>query len=185
MRKSLLIAFIIVLTVLPYGLSQGSVAQSSYNKANKLFVQQRYADALALYQSILTSRSDDIAPGLLYVRIADSHFKLNNYTKALETYRRALKEQSLDEQPQTQYWIGFCCLMLGKDAEAAAEFLKIPENYPFAGMWVGTAYYWAGRSCERMGKKDEAALYFRKAAGSGKSTQERFALKKANAVKSK
>jgi hypothetical protein len=39
--------------------------------------------------------------------------------------------------------------------------------------------------CERMGKKELAAGYFRKAGGSGKSTEGRFALQRAEAVKSK
>jgi TolA-binding protein len=71
---------------------------------------------------------------------------------------------------------------MGSDAEAVAEFLKIPELYPSSGMWVGTAYYWAGRASERRGKTEEAAEYYRKAGGNGRSTQGRFALKKAEAV---
>ena len=50
-------------------------------------------------------------------------------------------------------------------------------------MWVSTAYYWAGKVCEHMGKKDQAAAYYHKAAGTGASTQERFALKKAETVR--
>ncbi len=50
-------------------------------------------------------------------------------------------------------------------------------------MLVGTAYYWAGRASERMGRKDQAAELYRKAGGKGTSTQERFAMKKANAIK--
>ena len=60
-----------------------------------------------------------------------------------------------------------------------------PENYPSERMWVGTAYYWAARACERMGRKEQAAELYRKAGGNGKSTQERFAMKKAEAIKSK
>jgi hypothetical protein len=39
--------------------------------------------------------------------------------------------------------------------------------------------------CERMGKKELAVGYFRKAGGNGKSTQGKFALKKAETVKEK
>jgi TolA-binding protein len=71
---------------------------------------------------------------------------------------------------------------MGRNAEALSEFLKIPELYPDSGMWVSTAYYWAGRVCERMGEKELAADYFRKAGGSGKSPQGKFALKKAEKI---
>lgn len=112
-------------------------------------------------------------------------FSAGNYSGALEAYRGAIRKQDPADQPPTQYWIGFCCLMQGKDDDAVKEFLKIPENYPAEGMWISTAYYWAGRACERMGKKEQAAAFYRKAAGNGKSTQERFAMKKAEAVGSK
>jgi tetratricopeptide (TPR) repeat protein len=114
---------------------------------------------------------------------ANKLFSHGNYSGALDAYRGAIRNQKPADQPPTQYWIGFCCLMQGKDAEAVKEFLKIPENYPAEGMWISTAYYWAARASERMGKKEQAAEFYRKAGGSGKSTQERFAMKKAENVK--
>ena len=116
---------------------------------------------------------------------ANKFFSDGNYAGALDAYRGAIRTQAPADQPPTQYWIGFCCLMQGKDAEAVKEFLKIPENYPADGMWISTAYYWAARASERMGKKEQAAEFYRKAGGSGKSTQERFAMKKAENVKSR
>jgi tetratricopeptide (TPR) repeat protein len=148
-----------------------------------MFSQGRYSDAIRLYQAVLSSPSRAVSPGLLHTRIADSYFHLTDYQHALDEYRQALKDQKPGERAQTQYWIGFCALLLGRDAEAVTEFLKIPESYPTSGMLVGTAYYWAGRASERMGRKDEAAELYRKAGGKGTSTQERFAMKKANAVK--
>jgi tetratricopeptide (TPR) repeat protein len=116
---------------------------------------------------------------------ANKLFLDGNYSGALDAYRGAIRNQKPADQPPTQYWIGFCCLMQGKDAEAVKEFLKIPESYPSEGMWVSTAYYWAGRASERMGKKEQAVEFYRKAGGNGKSTQERFAMKKADAVNGK
>jgi TolA-binding protein len=67
-----------------------------------------------------------------------------------------------------------------------AELLKVPQLYPDAQAWTVTAYYWAGRASERMGRKAEAAEYYRKAAGgNGKTTQGKFARKKAEAAKGK
>ncbi len=184
MKKSLLLAYLILL-LLPYGPSHASGDGPEYSKANKLYAEGRYPEAIVLYKALLSAPSRSISSSALHTRIADGYFQLGDYRNALTAYRSALKEQKQSERPQTQYWIGFCVVLLGKDAEAADEFLKIPQLYPDSGMWVSTAYYWAGRMCERMGKKERAAEYFRKAGGSGASAQGRFALKKAEAVKGK
>lgn len=159
-----------------------TVAATNYKKANALFSSARYQEALPLYQSILSSSSEKIPVGDVYTRMGDSYYRLGSYQNAVYAYQGALPNQAHDAQPGTRYWIGFCYFLLGKHDRAAAEFLKIPELYPEAAMWVGTAYYWAGRSCERQGKKDLALQYYKKAGGNGKSTQGRFALKKAEKV---
>ncbi|MEK6700415.1 MAG: tetratricopeptide repeat protein [Nitrospirota bacterium] len=183
MRTKLLVSFLIVFV--PYGLLHAAAAPAvkEYKKANKLFAASNYQEAIPLYQKVLAAPPDDVAVSAIYTKIADSYYQLGHYKNALSAYRGALREQKRSERPQTQYWIGFCCFLLGRDAEAVAEFLKIPELYPGSGMWVGTAYYWAGRASERMGKKELAAEYYRKAGGNGKSTQGRFAVKRAEAVK--
>ncbi len=160
-------------------------ASQEYNKANRLFSEGKYSDALAVYQRVLAARPGEAAAGKIQSRIGDCHFQLHDYQSALQAYRSALQKQNDLERPPTQYWIGFCTFLLGKDKDAVAEFLKIPERYPSSGMWVGTAYYWAGRACERLGDKAKAAEYYRKAGGKGSSAQERFAIKKAEAVKRK
>ena len=180
---------IVVLTLLIalYGLPHSAGGQGvprEYVKADQLFSQGRYPEAIHLYQAMLTSPSHSPSPGLLHTRIGDSFFRMTDYQRALDSYRLALKDQKPAERAQTQYWIGFCTFLLGRDAEAVTEFLKIPEQYPASGMWVGTAYYWAARASERMGRKEQAAEYYRKAGGKGQSTQERFAMKKAKNVNS-
>jgi tetratricopeptide (TPR) repeat protein len=184
MKRKKIIVFLMVLGL--YALPQIACGQNvphEYIQADQMFSQGRYAEAIRLYQAVLSSPSGALSPGVLHVRIADSYFHLNDYQHALESYRQAFKYQTPDEQAQTQYWIGFCCLLLGRDAEAVTEFLKIPERYPTSGMLVGTAYYWAGRASERMGRKEEAAEFYRRAGGKGVSTQERFAMKKADEIK--
>ncbi|HEY6011014.1 MAG TPA: tetratricopeptide repeat protein [Nitrospirota bacterium] len=189
MKKALLARFLLIfilsLVFGPQPADSASAASQQYSKANKLFSAGKFPDAIELYKGVLAKPSDDVNPGDVYTRIGDSYFRLQDYRNALAAYRGALTKQKRTERAPTQYWIGFCTLLSGRDEEAVAEFLKIPEYYPTSGMWVGTAYYWAGRASERLGKKAEAAEYYRKAAGKGKSTQERFALKKANTVKSK
>lgn len=184
MKRNLFIVFLFLLTL--FGRSESSGGQNvspGYERANQQFSQGRFKEAIRSYQSLLSSSFNSIHPSLLHTRIADSYFRLTDYAHALEAYRQALKGQKLPEQAQTQYWIGFCAFLLGRDADATAEFLKIPARYPASGMWVATAYYWAGRASERMGAKEQAATYYLKAGGRGKSSQERFAMRKAEGVK--
>jgi tetratricopeptide (TPR) repeat protein len=186
MRRICLVTFLLVFSLA--GTSHGASARSDppeYVKADRLFSQGRYAEAIPLYTSALSSSSRRPSAGVLHTRIADCFFHMNDYQRALAAYRMALTDQELAERAQTQYWIGFCTFLLGRNAESITEFLKIPEAYPSSGMWVNTAYYWAGRASERMGRKDQAIELYRKAGGKGTSTQGRFALKKANAIKRK
>jgi tetratricopeptide (TPR) repeat protein len=157
----------------------------SFIWADKMFADGKYAEALQAYKRILASRTDNAEIGRVYSRIGDCLFQLQDYSGALNSYRNALQQQKRSQRPSTQYWIGFCTFLLGRDRDAVAEFLKIPELYPSSGMWVGTAYYWAGRASERMGEKDLAGEYYRKAGGKGVSTQEQFALRNADRAKGK
>ena len=181
MVKRLVILFFISLAAGTVLLASES-ASVQYDKANKLFAASRHQEALVLYQGLLLSPPAGVSPSDIYTRIGDSWFRLGVYEKALESYRSASKGQNEAARPATQYWIGFCCLLVGRNAEAAKEFLKIPELYPDSGMWVGTGYYWAGRAYERMGRPEEAADCYRKAAGNGRTTQGTFALKKAESI---
>ncbi|HXX62607.1 MAG TPA: tetratricopeptide repeat protein [Bacteroidota bacterium] len=185
MGKSLWVSVFIIL-LLPYGPSYASDMRSpvrEYRDANKLFAAGRYRDAIPLYRLVLASHPEQVPLGDVYTRIGDSYFRLGEYKNALPAYRSALESQKDAERPSTQYWIAFCYFLMGNDAEAAAEFLRIPERYPSSGMWVGTAYYWAGRASERRGRIEDAAEYYRKAGGNGRSTQGLFALRKAEAIK--
>ena len=184
MGKSLWVSILIML--MPYCLSHASDMRSpaqEYRAANKLFAAERYKDAISLYRLVLVSPPERVSLSDIYTRIGDSYFRLGEYKNALPAYRSALRDEKDSERPATQYWIAFCCFLMGNDEEAVIEFLKIPELYPSSGMWVGTAYYWAGRAFERRGKIEDAAEYYRKAGGNGRSTQGMFALRKAEAMK--
>ncbi len=185
MRKDLLKTLVILfLSLVPANAFAGQSADQEVVKANRMYTDGKYFDALEVYQRVLKVPSSHISKGEIYSHIGDCYFRVQDYQNALNAYRCALPNQQRSKQPPTQYWIGFCAFLLGKNNEAITEFLKIPENYPSSGMWVGTAYYWAGRACERMGKKGLAADFYRKASGAGKSIQERFALKKAEKISS-
>ena len=183
MKRMILNTCLLALLILLHGISYAAPADQEYSKANKLFAKGKYAQALVIYENLLSDPYCAVPTGVLHTRIADSYFQLEDYVSARQAYRNALQVQKESERPSIQYWIGFCTFLQGNNEEAVEEFLKIPRLYSDSGMWVGTAYYWVGRVYERMGKKELAAEYFRKAAGNGKSTEGAFALKKAEKLK--
>jgi tetratricopeptide (TPR) repeat protein len=178
-------ALVLLLTTFSSAATAGSPSGQDYRDANELLRKQKYRQALVLYQKALAAPPADVPAGDISSRIGDVHFRLGDYRNALAAYRSALADPLLTDKAQAQYWSGFCCFLLGRDAEAVAELLKVPQRYPEAGAWCSTAYYWAGRASERMGRRDLAAEYYRKAGGSGRSSQGKFALKKAEAAKGK
>lgn len=156
---------------------------SDYHAANSQFSSQHYDQALALYQRALAAPPAGVSVGDIHARIGDTHFRLGSYGSALASFREAGKDRKVADPARVQYWIGFCCFLTGRDAEAVEELLKVPRLYPGAAMWASTSYYWAAKASDRMGRKDQAAELYRKAAGTGRSSQSRFAMKKAETVK--
>jgi tetratricopeptide (TPR) repeat protein len=179
--------FTVLLLALLCGRSFAAETASAgyYRSANKMVEAKKYDEALALYRKTLSAPPDNVTPGDIHAKIGDVHFRTSNYRGALESYRTAIRDQNPADRAQTQYWIGFCCFLVGRDSEAVSEFLKVPALYPEAKALGSTSYYWAGRASERLGKKEQAAEYYRKAGGNGRSTQSKFAQKKAETVKGK
>ncbi len=184
MRRNLLgVILILFASIAPSSTIAGSSISPAYAKAERLFAAGKYADALNFYKQALENKTGETPAGEVKSRIGDCYFRLQDYSSARNAYRDALLLQKLSQRPPTQYWIGFCTFLLGKDEEAITEFLKIPEVYPTSGMWVGTAYYWAGKAAERMGKKELAKEYYLRAGGKGMSSHEQFAIKKADEMR--
>lgn len=186
MQRTIVAAFLA--TLLPCGFlaareSNPRPAVLEYQKAQKLFAASRYPEALAAYHRALELPQDGIAAGDIRARIGDAHFRMGAFHEALPWYRKAMQDPSLTDRQQVQYWIGFCSFLLGRDADAVAELLKVPQFTSGSGMWSATAYYWAGRASERMGKKKDAAEYYRKASGGSRSTQGNYAQKRAETLK--
>ena len=183
MKTGLLLAAAAIIVFSTAAPAAETASSGNYRAAERLFASGQYQEALVLYNKTLSSLPDNLSAGDINNKIGDTYFRLADYRNALDAYRKAIRDQRPSDRLQTQYWIGFCCYLVGRDAEAVDEFLKIPTLYPDAKAWGSTAYYWAGRASERMGKKEQAAEYYRKAGGSGRSTQGKFAQKKAEKLK--
>jgi tetratricopeptide (TPR) repeat protein len=182
MKKGLLLAAAAFILCSTTASAAETASSRDYRAAERLFAAEQYQEALVLYKKTLSSPPENLSAGVINNKIGDTYFRLAEYGHALDAYRKAIRDLRPEDRPQTQYWIGFCCYLVGRDAEAVDELLKIPAMYPDAKAWGSTAYYWAGRASERMGKKEQAAEYYRKAGG-GKSTQGKFAQKKAEKMK--
>jgi tetratricopeptide (TPR) repeat protein len=178
-----LILAILAVLLLAAPAAAESPAARDFRTAQSLAAAQKYRQAIALYEKALPSPPENTTRGEIHRRIGDLYFNLNEYGRALESYRKAIRDPALADPAQTQYWIGFCFFLVGRDAEAVAELEKVPALYPEAAAWGVTAYYWAGRASERMGRKADAAEFYRKAGGSGRTTQGKFARKKAEKLK--
>ena len=183
MDRRLLLAAVAVILFSSAAPAAETASSRDYRAADRYYASGKYQEALTLYKKTLSFPPDKLTPGDINNKIGDTYFRLADYGHALEAYRKAVRDQRLSDRPQTQYWIGFCCFLVGRDAEAVDELLKVPALYPDAAAWGTTSYYWAGRASERMGKKEQAAEYYRKAGGGGRSTQSKFAQKKSEAVK--
>lgn len=183
MHKGLLPALLAVLFLSAAALAVEPQATRDYKKANDLAAARKYRDAITLYRKLLADPPAKVGPGDIHSRIGDACFKMADYRGALDAYRKAIRDPKLSDKAQTQYWIGFCAFLSGRDAEAVDELLKVAALYPDAKAWGATSYYWAGRASERMGRKEQAAEYYRRAGGNGKSTQGKYAMKKAEKLK--
>jgi tetratricopeptide (TPR) repeat protein len=183
MKKVFLLAAAVFILFSSAAPAAETAPSPDHRAADRLFAAERYQEALVLYKKALSPPPDSLTAGVINSKIGDTYFRLADYGHALDAYRKAIRDQRPVDRPQTQYWIGFCCFLVGRDAEAVDELLKIPALYPDAKAWGSTAYYWAGRASERLGKKEQASEYYRKAGGSGRSTQGKFAQKKAEKLK--
>ncbi len=184
MLQRLGIAFLAVLLSGNAAVAAGSSSVRDYRDAQTFASRQQYQQALALYHKTLSAPPEGVSRGDIQSRIGDIYFRMNDFGRALRAYQQAVADPGLADKPQTQYWVGFCNFLVGRDAEAVAELLKVPQLYPDAKAWATTAWYWAGRASERMGRKEQAAEYYRKAAGgNGKTSQGKFANKKAEAAR--
>jgi tetratricopeptide (TPR) repeat protein len=186
MKKTLLL--ILIMLGLPFGVLHGASAPSAstadqIKSADALMGRRNFRAALPLYQSAVNKSPDSTILAELYTRIGDCSFQLGLYENAVNSYWKALPLAHADAQPEIRYWIGFCSFLMGKNEQAVKEFLAIPQLHPQAGIWISTAYYWAGRASERLGQKEEAGRYYKKAGGNGRSKQGRYALQKADALK--
>ncbi|MBI5416396.1 tetratricopeptide repeat protein [Candidatus Poribacteria bacterium] len=67
-------------------------SMQDFNNANLLFYQQKYKDALKIFEDILANTNDLSFIKTIKTRIAETHEKLGNYDDAIKIYQSLIKE---------------------------------------------------------------------------------------------
>jgi TolA-binding protein len=83
-------------------------------------------------------------------------FRAEEWTKARDTFREALRDSSSDRLPEAHYWYAKTLDRMGQVEEALDEYLKVNYLYRGAGMWGLTALYEVAQIYERSGDLERA-----------------------------
>jgi tetratricopeptide (TPR) repeat protein len=83
MKQYLLIIFLIV----PYAAFTQGTTDSIFNAANKQYTEDKYDNAIQLYQTIRSKGYESVE---LYYNIGNAYYKLKQYPKAILNYEKAL-----------------------------------------------------------------------------------------------
>lgn len=101
-----------------------------YELANKKYDAGKYKEALELYDEYVASTNIQEDPVLLYFNIGNCHFKLGNYSDAINNFEKhPIKKE---EYPKLFYWmqhvLGVSNLYSGNTVEGSKYFRKILEQ---------------------------------------------------------
>jgi len=98
-------------------------------KGNRAYKEGYYADALNIYRSEITTHTDK---NKAIFNAANSLYKLEDYTKAIDYYRRALlNSKNKKIRTMLYYNMGNSFFKLGNYEEAMKDYLKALELEPY------------------------------------------------------
>jgi len=122
-----LIIILIGTTILPF--SKCNAGLFKLLKGNHAYKEGYYADALNIYKSEITRNTDN---NKAIFNAANSLYKLENYTKAIDYYRRALlNSKNKKIRTMIYYNMGNSFFKLGNYEEAMKDYLKALELEPY------------------------------------------------------
>jgi tetratricopeptide (TPR) repeat protein len=116
----------------------------------------RYDAALDCYRRLLEGYPSQSDAAELLAQIAYCQHELGQFEASIATYRRVMPELPEDERGYAQFWVADGYAQMGRHAEAASEFLRIPFLYPKLGELPVTAELKAGEAYEQAGDLDAA-----------------------------
>lgn len=88
---------------------------------------QDYKSSIRYWQNFITN--DDITPSLKYGMIGDAFEKLNNNHKALQYYKKAIKNGKKFASPYFYYKIGILYYFMNEYKQALHYFLFLKKEY--------------------------------------------------------
>jgi TolA-binding protein len=118
--------------------------------------------AVESYHRLLEEHPDLEQGEKVLAQIAYCHHEMGAYETAIASYRRVLSYLEEEDQAYAQFWIADSYEQLGRFEEAAAEFLRVPYQYPGFGQLAVTAQLKAGGVYEKNGSFEAAERIYRK-----------------------
>lgn len=98
--------------------------------ANKLYIEKKYEDALALYLEYADATNSPEDPSLLFYHIGACKFELGHYNDVILFYQNHPVKK--EDYPELYYWmrnfIGFSYLYLNEPLKSAENFRKILDQ---------------------------------------------------------
>ncbi len=127
--------------------------EKTLEKANKLFGQGKYQDAIEGYEKILVDYPDAY---IINLNIGNCYFQMHKYDKAMEYYKKVLEKDQ--NYVKALIGIGNCYINMENTEEAMKWYGKInidKINDPVVLYNIGTIYY-------NNGKYDLSLNYYKK-----------------------
>ena len=122
----------------------------------------RYDEALTRYHALLEEHPDVEDGEQILAHIAYCHHEMGQFELSIAAYRRVMPMLGEEDRGYAQFWIADSYEQLGRFEEAAAEYLRIPYEFPRLGELPVTAQLKAGGVYERMGEVEAARRIYQK-----------------------
>lgn len=136
--------------------------RASYNAALAWEKAGNWIGAAKNYQRIYELYAEYQNPTSVLVSAGFAWFNGSNFSKAKESFVKALKDSTSDRRAEAHYWYAKTLDRLEQVDEALSEFLKVSYLYNGEGMWGLTALFEVGQIYQRSGDKLRAAKMYRK-----------------------
>jgi len=109
-----------------------SMQQKLYDKAMMLFNQNRYNESIEIFDEIVNIDPKNSLTDNAFFWIGEAHYYQNQYTDALQAYRKVFGAGDGNKEAAAQMRLGYCYFRLNQLEQAVIEFRKVINNYPDA-----------------------------------------------------